>query len=347
MQHDKPLARSTTVTDHTRRVTKEKVHGKYVERELITKEINVINGNEDLYSQLWQTVTDPSRESIFAMENHAVLLQRFLLARCQHFSKLSEAIAVLTEDKILVHVTEIHLYGVFSVDNYVDFVRSLYERSEQPASYTPKQVSLSGFPQRVVFMCNGSDQLTDVIVRYCELHFKSKVNVNRNGDKIDIVLQSPIVKNLEEARQMYEDFVKYVNTRERVEKFGMYQNITRENGTEFVVSSMGDHSEITDVASMLRFLNAHPGPITLNINAHNVIIGNNNIIQQKDQSKSDARIWVRNNPPKNRETKCEYHTRYIGSNPGGITERILSKIVAATAKCETLRSNGVTYWIYK
>jgi hypothetical protein len=338
------LARSITVTAHALSVTDEKL----LEFDKLARVPTVVRDNKRLFTQLWQTVPDPSYDAILAIEHHPVLLLRFLMSKCQHFSKLSDAIAVMNDEKILVHITELHLYGIFDLDSYINFVRNLYEQAEQPSSYTPKQVSLSGFPQRVVFMCNGGDQITAIILRYCELHFKSKAVVNTHGDKIDIVLQSPIVRNLDEAKKLYENFVEYVGTMEKTEKFGMCQNIKRTQGAEFVISSMGDHSTVTNPLEMLRFLNSHPGPVTLNIiNANNVMIGgtNNKMTVLKDKPSENAKHWIMNNVPKHKELKSDYYQRYISANKNGVTERNLSKIVSDNTKCTTLKSHGNTYWV--
>lgn len=317
----------------------------------------IIERHENLCALLYGIIGNPSNESLLAIDTHAFLMNKFLRNDCQHFSELGKALSVTTEDKILVYMTELHLYGVFYIHEYISLINNLYERDNPIPSYTPKQVTLSGFPQRVVFMCNGDEAITSQIVTYCELHFKSKVNVNRCGNTTDIVLQSPVVANLEAAKVMYEEFVNYVNDREGAQYFGLKQNIKRENGYEFVTSSMGVHSEVDKPEDLLRFLNGCSGSITINLTVNgdihgSVQLGNGNVIKMatdraKRKREQACVLWITTNPPKDRELKTAYYARYAKVNDKPFSASQLAQFILQYTEFTTLKSHGSNYWQLK
>lgn len=311
----------------------------------------ILETEKTLCALLYQLIGKPPLESILAIEHHPFLMNKFLRNNCDHFAELGKALDATSEDKILVYMTELYLYGVFHLHEYVSLINNLYENVDNPiASYTPKQITLSGFPQRVVFMCNSDKAIKEQLVTYCELHFKSRVQVNTTGNTADIILQSRDVPNLDAAKKMYEKFVEYVNEREGVAYFGLRQNIESKNGYEFVTSSMGDRSSIDTPEKLLRFLNGHPGPITINFNGNvqNVFVGNDNSINFiKEKRKDTAKKWICDHLPKNKEIKTNYYKRYLAANEHPVSESTFSKIVPEITNCVSYRSHGIGYWKYK
>lgn len=316
----------------------------------------IAKANRRLYAMLLKSVGIPPSEVILTIGDHSAMMYKFLVNNCQHFVSLELAAAAMNDELILVYITEIRMYGVFTVDNYYDFVQDLSELecTQKLSSYTPKQVTLSGFPQRVVFMCNGDQAITDRIVEYCGLYFKSEVNVSKTGDSTDIIMQSPVAANLEQAKVLYKNFVEYVDRRvgSNSEKFGLRQNIVTKNGMEFVENNMGYHlgTVINNPIDLIKFFNGHPGSVTINFtnNGGNMFVGDNNVIKYaKEKKNTEAERWILSHPPNDRELKTAYYARYSKMNTELVSETQFAKIVAAVTKFTTLKSHGHNYWSLK
>jgi hypothetical protein len=354
MKAQKPLADPNAVTkedllsviDDARQV-REKA------KELYDRKIKVadlMEKHQRVYARLKLIIPKHSDETVLAMENHKNLLSQFLYTECHHAFSLQDAINNLSDNKILVYITEIFLYGVFTLPQYVTFIgRIQYEDDDcKKIPYTPKQITLSGFPQRIVFMCSGDNKVVDKIKRYCQIHFKSDVQINNNGDTTDIIIQSPIVRNLEESQKLFEQFCEYVNDREDLKQFNLNQVISKHNDTTYIVNSLADHRDIMQVEELLEKLSCFPVTINININNGGTFInGNNNVTQiTKDKIKSVAKDWIRKNPPKNREKKSDYYDRYKNSIANCLSDRVFAMLVPGVCGCESLKSAGYHYWIY-
>lgn len=321
----------------------------------MARAIEIMRARKTWAARLRRVIRNPSIETMIALGEHSFLMEKFLLCHCRHFSDLGEAISVMSEDKILVHITELHLYGVFTVPEYVEFLNNLYGGCGLPVSYVSKQVSISGFPQKIVFMCANDEQIIGRVADYCELYFKSTVRVNSCGNETNVIIENILVKDLEQAKKWYAEFVDYVNSIEDVRQFGLRMEVKRSRNVEYIENLMGDHSKVYDVDGLLKYLNGHPGQIVININPINAgvigSIGNNNsnIIHSnkyaKEKKRNDVKNWIGNNPPKNKELKMDYYNRYLAAGGSNIGASQFAKLVIENTNYSSFKSNGNSYWI--
>ena len=319
-------------------------------REMQLQMYDIMEQQPRLCARLKMIVPKFPVETALAIGSHKSLLHQFLQNPCFHSASLSDAIGKVTKDKILVYITEIFLYGVFTLAEYVNFIGNIQTEDDDgnKVPYNPKQITLSGFPQRIVFMCSGDDKVVTKIKKYCEIHFKSKVQINNDGDKTDVVIQSPVVRNLEESQKMFEEFCKYVSDREDIKPLGLCQDITNIDDVQYMINSIGEHRDITKIEELMERLSGFPMTVNININyGGNFIVGDNNVINiGKDKLKTDTKSWIKNNPPKNREKKTEYYERYKSSSVNVMSERIFAQLVPSIAGCESLKTGGYNYWVY-
>jgi hypothetical protein len=302
-----------------------------------------------LYGRLSVLIPNPPPEAVMAIETHKTLLYQFLRNPCLHFASLKDAVKHVTNDTILVYITEIYLYGVFTLEQYVNYLNNVRNEDDDGNTlpYTPKQITLSGFPQRIVFMCAGEKRVVEKIKRYCELHFKSKVHIANSGDKTDVIIQSPIVKNLEESQKMFEEFCKYVIDREKdISKLELRQNIKKLDDFNYIISAIGDD---TDRAKIQEFAQQFAIPVNLYINIGNggIHVNNNiNVNIKGDTRKIIAKNWIEKNPPVNKEKKIEYYEKYKSSVKDHLADSIFGKIMKESGY-DTRKVGEMRVWIKK
>lgn len=318
-----------------------------VKYKLVTKSLEE---NRMVCARLLMMVPDASMDTIIAVTQNKPLLSRFLDAKCKHHSSIERAIEHITQDDILMYVTELHLYGVFQLDHYLNFVKEVSELYlDDRGTYTPKQVILSGFPQRIAFICAGDEKFIGRIKDYCELYFKTTVHVKTEGNKTDMVVSDPMMKNLDESRVAFKEFFSYVNSREPVSPLQLTQDVRDARIGQYILSSIGDHINATLVEEIVKKLGSIP--VTYNItltqckyiNIGGDTINNAAAVNENEETKG----WIRKNPPLNREKKLDYYNRYKDANEKHIAENQFAKIVPTVCGCQKLKSNGINYWIYK
>jgi hypothetical protein len=247
-----------------------------------------------------------------------------------------------------MYITEIQLYGVFKLSNYLDFIKLISYECDESIIYTPKQVPLSGLPQRIAFMCSGDERFVNKIKNCCEIHFKTTVQVSTDGNRTDIIVKEPILKNMDESCQAFKEFFNYVNTKENISIFQLAQDIKEVDNTKYMMTNVGNHANVSKIEDLVEKLGGLPVTINIYVTNGNVVFGNatiNNAVI--DDEKTSAKNWIKNNPPKNREKRTEYYARYKVANNKFIAENSFAKVVPKICGCISLKSNGSTYWVYK
>lgn len=286
---------------------------------------DAIDGNLRLFARLREIIPDFSNETVLAIGTHRLVLSQFLYADCKHFSSVEKAVSAATQDDILMYITEICLYGVFTPKNYMEFITNVRSNSDEDnITYHPKQIMLSGFPQRIAFMCAGDQKFIDRIKYYCEIYFKSKVQINTDGDKTDIVVQAPIVKNLSESQSAFANFFSFINTKEKVSALQIAQEIHHTRDAAYMVSTLGDHMRAVVVDDLLERLGSFPGIINIYVNNGTMYVNNN--CGNRDE-KAAVKDWIRNNPPANREKKVDYYAKYKNSVEVPVVDTVFGKIM--------------------
>ncbi len=307
-------------------------------------------------AKLWKKIPDATDENVIAIEKYKCLLERFLAAKCGHFATLDSAVDAVNEDTILVYITELQLYGTFTFDDYMSFVDNIVMNVKAPIEYTPKQITLSGFPQRVVFMCNNDEDTVTKIKEYCRLHFNSDIYMHDNGTSIEVIVQNPIVDNLEEAKKAYAQFVAFVNGKRKGANvlLGMKPlTIETVKTHDFVTNTIGEHLEYESKILVQNQLNGVPLKVNVNIcnNGNQTINSNNNsnngiVLNNEGVIAHNAKEWMRKNPPKSSELKSDYYSKYCKENQHCVSEVKFSRLVTDVLPCITKKSNGKNMWVF-
>jgi predicted GIY-YIG superfamily endonuclease len=141
-------------------VSKEQIEcGKYVANDH-RRIAEIIDDNLRLFARLKEIVPDYTNETILAIPTHKLLLSQFLSAKCKHFRSVKKAISVSTQDDILMYITEINLYGVFTPQNYLMFVNNFHDNCDadsQCLSFTPLCVMQKTKSSRTITQYNLTD----------------------------------------------------------------------------------------------------------------------------------------------------------------------------------------------
>lgn len=279
----------------------------------LNKVVNIMTENKRTVVTLMRVIPTYTHETILSIPTHKALLQHFLLAECKHFSCIGDAIEAVTEHDILMYISEIHLYGVFTALEYLLFMQNFY-RDNDIYLYTPKQVIISKFSQKVVFICTGDKQFMDKIIYYSEVYFRSKILSIVNGNTTTIIVQSAIVNNLEESRVLFVKFFSFVNENEKVSSFQLNQEVYRVNNISYMSSTLisEDNKEYLKNCRLEDLL---------------TMLGSSHQTVKEPSEKDRVKDWIRKNPPNHCEKKTDYYEKYKKDTNAPVAESTFGKIM--------------------
>lgn len=312
--------------------------------------LNIRKKNHRLCARLRKKIPDFGAQTIYAMEKHKILLSKFLRADCFHATNVDNVVGNMGRDSILIYLTELGLYGIFTLENYLAFVKQIRgdESDDESAriEYTPKQVIMSNLPQKIVFMCSGTEPVVDKIKKYSVEHFKSDIDVVKDGDRTEVIVRNLVMKDYTETREKFADFLKFVNKYDSVDKLGIvagnYYPLHGNFG--YVISLMDGHREVETIDELVRKLNG--GPITINfVHVHEggvATFGANNIYNCTN-IEDIAKKWIKANPPHHREKTTDYYNRYQNDNHDCIVANVFGPIVRNLGY-QIKKSNGARCW---
>tara|TARA_R110002153_G_scaffold248216_1_gene404380 strand:+ start:8126 stop:9130 length:1005 start_codon:yes stop_codon:yes gene_type:complete len=255
------------------------------------------------------------KKTVLAAEKHRHLLMRFMRTPCKKFNNLTEAVTEIGDnpgDNVLIHLTEVALYGIFTLDNYLKFVKNLSsDRVEkEDIVYKPTQVVLESWKQKIVFMCSYDTK--DMVENWASKYFNSKVEVICDNLTTEITIQDKIVSGLDESTMSFRGFLNYMNKqfeRDQLAKIDLKQLTILTCGNDnrsYVECNLRDHYEIESVKDLPNLFKSGP---FLVING--TVNGNVNINITFNEKKFDSVEWVRSNLPGWNETKSVYYARYL------------------------------------
>jgi hypothetical protein len=316
------------------------------ELEIEKRLLEIKQSNMKMYLQLRKTVGIVDKESVFAITEHKYLLRRVLKSRFYKFANIADAIvqAELNKEHILVHFTELGLYGVTDIETYHNFVQNVRDDIEDyDISYKPAQVVLESWQQKVIFYCCMDTK--EAIVEHAKTFFKSDVQCIDNGKNSEITVNI-LADNNARATQLYHDFMNYVNKASKKDYENancrmppmLFANASKE---KYFNSVLPPHSEINDFKELGMILKA--GSI-LNVvvagRGHLGTIIINNVNKNDPSSPID---WVKQNPPVNRQTNSDYHNKYIKSG-GNMSIAQFGRMVKASGYTSK-HSGNIRYYV--
>lgn len=298
-------------------------------------------------------------QTILALPNNMGIAKKFAMATCKKFTDVASAMKEIVTGEILIYLTEIHLYGVFTLDNYVRFISNIRDDDDETmaAGYKAKQVVLSGWPQRLVFVCRGGDDIVGKIRKYVKDCLQSDISIVKENEEIVISIQGNLHRNYSETVVAYQNLIEHIN---RVGGEDIIRDIKRHNNlcigdSTYYACVLGDHGVISNVDDLKKILSSyHIENLTIQINnlmnnkgivafGDNIVANNNNLV---NDPMILAENWIRLNPPDSSVKKSDYYRKYKDANANQIIlgDSMFAKAVKGSGfTTKTIR--GIGYWI--
>ncbi len=335
------------------------------ERARVEEEMRIVNKLDEVIKLpgCWRTckelinkVGENCVNTILAIETKRELVWRLVQHRGCVTPSLETAIAATTSEHILIYVPSIYLYGVFTADEYYEFINQMKnnENAGQPetTNFAPQQYLLSLFPQKVIFLCDNDNQIVSKVTDYCKKYFKADVTTVRQGEKVEFIVDKAAT-NLLAAQPEVRNFMEYVCRHDQQIADCLYTpQVRRCAGSEYIKTELPGHLDVATVLELMKRLNG--GPLTLNLTLHvygdhnNVaVMGNANMNGTVDDPLRLTRQWVTANPPRNRESKKDYYDRYSRSVEKPLVKSHFTRIVGENPNLDTLVVQGKRLWIIK
>lgn len=291
------------------------------------------------------------------------LFRLFQTSDCEKFMRIEDALNALgngPQQKVLIHFTELNLYGMFTPDQYTAITNTLADKICDGANiqFHPKQIVLTGLPQKLVFICLGDENVVEKIRGYVEKKYKCGIAHVRTENRIEITVQGAGGNTYEETQKTYHDLFDFISARG--------DNATAANILPMPVIKGPNHNyvaadlsydvskpqDITDIINALKTL--HGGNIVINMMIVNGNVGGN--AQAGNVANYNAAgvdpyngtiTWIRNNLPRDKEVTTEYYARYIGGFAGTkLTNSQFGKLVREHGYKPAHGTNN-RFWIKK
>ena len=285
------------------------------------------------------------------------LFRLYQTSACEKFIDIKLALKKMTEEqskqKILIHFTELDLYGVFTPEQYYALTTDLAEKvfEGENITFQPKQIVLSGLPQKLIFICLGDENIVEKIRGYVKRKYNCDISYIKTNNRIEITVQGVGGNTYEEAQKSYHDLFDFINTKQSDPAVAgdlLPMPVVKSSKREYVVADISHdvskHLDMKELISVLKTIHGENVVINLIIGNGN-IINNNNNKNTSSSIKDIAKRWIENNPPKHHEPKSEYYLRYKKDNPAALADNSFGKYVLANPKYSSGKTGNVRYWI--
>lgn len=272
------------------------------------------------------------------IHNNIKLFTKIYNSGCLIFVELVRAIYTintLPDETLLIHFTEIDLYGIFTHDQYLHFIKNLNDEIEDHnINVNLYQIVISGKKQKLVFACTDINYF-EKLQNYARECFQSNITNSSNQITIDIVTQSE-----NEIADSYNKLYNYINNRRDYVCCESMKQIQLINDMNYYYRkySINDTLESKTKDDLFKLIRtASHVVINGNINiGNNNINGNGNIINKIINDESDN--WIKNNPPNEHESTSAYYTRYKQSGGKDAANKFGPKV--KTSGFRVIQSTG-------
>jgi hypothetical protein len=208
-------------------------------------------------------------------------------------------------------------------------------------------VVLSGWPQKIVFMCNSNDDIIERIRKHVKACFNSDIEVLRSANETVVTVQHKVYRSIDECNVELTKLIRHITKfggKEETQAVGIRPLIEMTAGeNSYRYKPLGDNFYIDEIKHMIGHLMSFGGNnITINVMSGCIIngdINNNNNLPNGDITLR----WIRQNPPAYNELKNVYYERYLNTFKEGVAENSFGKQMK-TAGYETRRSGNNRYW---
>jgi hypothetical protein len=290
----------------------------------IKEAIQYFETKPDVYL-LANKIANDNIRILFKISKNEALFHRVRRLCPNVFTQSIEAIHHMKKEpnNVLIHFSDIDLYGVFKYTEYIHFANNLREDIYQDnVAVHLYQLVLSGTKQKLVFVCSDA-QYFSKLQTYAKDCFKT--NTFRSNDQITIDI---VTSNETEIFDSYVRLYNYVKTKDPLAAESMKQILPDLDNYDcsYRYYSCNDTLNASNVDELIKLLRTLPNneSITVNIYNNNVINnvgGNNNHINVTPNYIKDTENWINNNPP-HLESTGNYFKHYKSciNRPIGIQE---------------------------
>lgn len=295
---------------------------------------------------------DVPRSIITNILRNPRLFRAYKRSDCKKYANILNALDNLTDNDILIFISELQLYGIFLPNDYLNFTKQIVEMNEdKEMKSNPFQVVLNNKKQKLVFLCtnhvagNEAAATIDRIAQLTRDHFGTTVNIIENDNGIEITVNKII--NGDERNDQIEKLIEYISKHDKniANKISLIQTF---RDREYKYTTPKLKKDISTLEELITILKTSPN-ITIygNINIANNggvnINGNNNAVQTFADKKLSATNWIGNNLPDNHDITTEYYSKYELSTNFPIHNNQFGKLVKNFGY-KTVKGNNYRYW---
>lgn len=324
------------------------------------KIIECITQNEARYTRLMTVVPDAPNKAILALgnENDRWILSKFIMNdNCRKHATLDNAIRDTKDGEMIINITELQLYGVFTVEGYLQFLRNLHSGDEldNPIKYCPKQIVLTGWPQKIVFLCNSDEKMIEKVRCYVMKCFGSDIMVTRQGGETTVSVCKPQVNDNNAAVENFRKLVDMIDKNagdDELTRLNLRMNHVRKiSGETYQAHELSDGKNAVDVTTLLKELHSIRAVnfiVQINDNHGNIAVGGNVNINVNGGSNDEMNAieWIKINPPGENELSSVYYNRFTKAMGPIISITIFGRFVKNSGYGKK-KSGGYMKWYKK
>jgi hypothetical protein len=279
-------------------------------------------------------------ETLIKIYANLKLFNKIIRSGCIIFADLIRAILTMetaADDTLLIQFTDIDLCGIFSPDQYLNFLRNISDTIEdRNIKVNLYQVVISGKKQKLVFACTDVS-FFEKLQKYARDCFQAVINNSSNQITVNV-----IAANENELIENYNKLYNYISGKkdsaccESMKQVQLLQDI-RLSYRKYSCNDTLAAKTLEQLIPLLRTIHS-TGPINITINNNLGTI--NNFAAETD---NDAVKWIKNNPPKSHEYKIPYFARYKNDD-GKLSPNIFGKVMKGLGY-STGQDRGGRYWL--
>lgn len=291
------------------------------------------------------------------------LFRLYQTSACEKFIDIKLALKKMTEEqskqKILIHFTELDLYGVFTPEQYYALTTDLAEKvfEGENITFQPKQIVLSGLPQKLIFICLGDENIVEKIRGYVKRKYNCDISYIKTNNRIEITVQGVGGNTYEEAQKSYHDLFDFINTKQSDPAVAgdlLPMPVVKSSKREYVVADISHdvskHLDMKELISVLKTIHGENVVINLTIvngNVNGNVGGVTNNTYGENTSMTKTLKWVTNNLPNEKEVTTVYYNRYITNYDGEkVSDSQFGKIVRSLGY-KPMRGTHNRFWVKK
>lgn len=292
------------------------------------------------------------------------LFRLYQTSTCEKFMDIRVALKKMTEEqskqKILIHFTELDLYGVFTPEQYYALTTNLAEKvfEGENITFQPKQIVLSGLPQKLIFICLGDENIVEKIRGYVKRKYNCDISHVKTNNRVEITVQGVGGNTYEEAQKSYHDLFDFISTKQSdpvVARDLLPMPVVKSSKREYVVADISHdvskHLDMKELISALKTIHGENVVINLTIVNGNVngnvagVINNNTYGENTSMTKTLK--WVTNNLPNEKEVTTVYYNRYVTNYDGEkVSDSQFGKIVRSLGY-KPVQGTRHRFWVKK